>query len=292
MVWISGVVVVESADPFSPCKSTNTSSGLNVFCSQVSVNTMKSIFTKVKSPYYINKLFLLPSRNDSKFIAGIIGNHAVGLLTLNCPARRTNPLIVDPAAFSVTKNITRALTIKNCNLKILNWSFLTGFLSLASLTVLDSSEFHTTFYTLPTKTLSRLDYFELNSVLGLAGFENKSLTYPPPPPNGLSSFNIFFSYDVSDDVVENILKNWVTPTSQDTLIEIGLREAIITKVPLELLRYSQLEIVEIHGNQNPLIIQSGAFQFTQPDPTIFFVNNDGLNSVSPGAFTGTIFLLP
>jgi len=168
---------------------------------------------------------------------------------------------VDPAAFSTTKLTTQALTIKNCNMKILNWSFLTGFSSLTSFTILDSSDFHTTFYTLPTKTLRKLDYFELNAVLGLSGFQNKSLIYPPPPPNGISSFNIFFSYDVSDDVVDNFLINWVTPTSQ-----------------------------EIHGNQNTMIIQAGAFQFTQPSPTIFFVNNDGLNSVSPGAFTGIIFI--
>jgi len=130
-------------------------------------------------------------------------------------------------------------------------------------------------------------------VIGLSGFENKSLIYPPPPPYGLDEFNIFFCYDVSDDVLDNILKNWVTPTSQETLAYIDLREAIITKIPTEFVRYNYLVAIEIHGNQKPLDIQSGAFQFPQIGPNIYFTNNDGLNSVSPGAFTGTnILFLP
>jgi len=260
---------VRLSDPFAPCTSSDTRTGLFVFCDKVPVATVKNVFIKVKNPIYIDELLLIPNLNDSKIIAGIIGSHTIGKLDLYCPIRKTNPLLVDPAAFTQTKSVTDTLQVSNCDMKSVDWSFLKGFSNLSFIIFDYNSNLHTTFYTFPTSTLTSLNTFFLLGMVGMNGFNNASLKFPPPVPNGLSSFWIWFAYDMTTAAVQNLLAKFVTPKSQNTLTSIQLGGNAFTTVPSEFSKYTQLTDVQFWENSQPWQIQSGAFNITVPVQTLY-----------------------
>lgn len=273
------------SDPFAPCKSSDTSTGLYVFCDRAPVATVKNVLSKVKNPNYIDHLFLIPNGNDSKIIAGIIGDHKIGWLSLYCPIRKTNPLLVDPGAFTGTKLVTDTLSISNCDLNFVDWSFLKGFSNLSYISFDYNSNLHTTFYTFPASTLTSLQVFYLLGMIGMNGFSNASLKFPPPVPNGLSSLWIWFAYDMTTQAAQNLLAKWVTPTSKDTLTSIQLGGNSLTAIPSDISKYSQLTDVQFWENAQPWNIQSRALNITVPVKTIY-LDASRIASVSAGAFLG------
>jgi len=199
-----------------------TMAGPDVKCNQIAVSTVQSIFKKVKNNY-LSRLILTPNINDTKIIPNVIGNHSVGTLVIGCPKRKTM-LIVDPAAFSGTKSVTTDFYTVGCDLRKLNWSFLSGFTKLTSLNVVVCSNFHVTFFsTIPSATLTSLSIFSLNSVTGLNGFNNNSMKAPAKLPKGLGQVYIVYCYDLGDAALQNLLAKWVTPSSANTLtlLEVG-----------------------------------------------------------------------
>lgn len=273
-------------DLFAPCKSTK-GLFLNVVCNRVPVVEVKNVFGKVKDPYYIYSLLLIPNVKDTKIIANTVGNHTISALTISCPARKKNPLLVDSAAFTVTKSVTSVITITGCDLKLVDWSFLKGFSRLFFLSIQYSSNFHTTFYTMPASTFTSLTFVSLYGIDGMNGFNDTSLKFPPPVPNGLSAFWVWFSYDLTTAAVQNLLATWVTPTSTNTLANIVVGGNNLTTIPPDVSKYTKTNDVNFWDNSQPMIIQSGAFNYTTPVQSLLLESSQ-ITSVSPGAFIGIV----
>ena len=276
-----------TTDSFSPCSCTDTASGSSVTCNRVSVTTVQTVFIGVTS-YSIAQLTLTPSSTDAKIIANVTGNHAIYSLTINCP-NRASPLVVDSAAFSLTSLATSSLTVQNCNLSQINWSFLTGFTNLSSFSISYASDFHRNFVTFPGSTLTRLSSFSLNSVTGLNGFYNLSRSYkfPSLPPNGLTTVSITNCYDLTDDAIDRLFTFWVTLSSQDTLTSLTLSGNNVTKVPIDVPKFSLLDTVDMSNNQQTWLIPINSFNFKVPVKSLK-LDNSKIYQISGFAFTGNL----
>ena len=273
-------------DPFYPCQSSTGGTVIySVECQNITVKRVKTAFEKSKIHLNIGQFILkLENNKDEKIPSNFIGNNSISMITLQC-SDRNSPLRVDPAAFSVTKSVTSSLNIYKCNLKYLNWSFLKGFSKLGTLYIYDSMNLHQTFYTLPTTSLVNLNTVSFNSVMGLNGFNKTCLKFPAPPSNGLSYFELKQCYDLGSSAVQNILAKWVRPTSTNTLITLDLSYNTLTSIPPEISKFNQLEVLDLSGQKQPWILQSGSFNFKNPVRTIAF-GSSCLTSISPGAFQG------
>lgn len=260
-----------------------------MICNRVPVTAVKNVFNKVKDPSYIYSLLLIPNLNDTKITDNIIGYHTISALTISCPARKTNPLIVDAAAFTATKLVTSTIQITGCDLKLVDWSFLKGFSRLFFFSIQYASNLHTTFYTMPSSTFTSLNYFSLYGIDGMNGFSNTSLKFPPPVPKGLSAFWVWFSYDLTTAAVQNLLAKWVTPTSTNTLTNVVLGGNNLTTIPPDVSKYTKANDVNFWDNSQPMSIQSGAFNYSIPIQSLLLEASQ-IMSVSPGAFIGIDFL--
>lgn len=277
-------------DPFYPCQSSSSTleSTKKVICNGISVEKVKEAFQLAKTKK-IGSFFLKTRTRDRKIPAGITGQHKIGKITLECPSRKTNPLIVDPAAFNSTKSSTVELNVKNCDLQKLDWSFLKNFSYLTTLNIFSSSNLHLTFYTLPTATLKNLRVFFLNTVMGLNGFKTTNLAFPAPPPSGLSTLWIWYCYDFDSPALQIFLAKWVTPTSALSLSSFHLGANSFTEFPSEIKKYTEVQSFGIWANAKPLNIPKGSFDFRGE---INFVDLDlsKISFISPGAFKGNFVL--
>jgi len=99
--------------------------------------------------------------------------------------------------------------------------------------------------------------------MGLNGFSNNSLQFPPPPPKGLTSFIVRSSYDANDCAFQNILEKWIVPTSTQTLTTLRIFENTLSKIPKAFLKFNALNDVWFFGNAKTLNIQPGTFNVTK-----------------------------
>jgi len=266
--------ISKAKDPFYPCQSSTSTDGiLSVLCNNITGKRVRTAFERSKIYRIDQFVFKLENNKDQNIPANVIGNHSIGKITIHCPGKNS-PLRVDSAAFSLTKLATKSLTISNCNLKYLDWSFLKGFSNLISLNIVaNSSNLHQRFYTLPTRTLAKLEIFHLDSVLGL---------------------NINNCYDVGTDALQNLLTKWVTRTSRRSLESLSLSNNSLTRVPSEVYRYG-LVYVEISGNLQPLTLPNLSFYAVAGysfvpygNPPTLILSNSKITSISPGAFQGNV----
>lgn len=275
-----------NTNPFYPCKSSTSSGQSSVVCDGVRINTVKTVFNRIKTPYYIDRLTLILNNRDYQITYNIIGNHSIGTIILNCPNRNKNPLVVNQNAFTLTKSSTIRLDIYKCDLRKLNWSFLKGFSNLNTLSINYASNIHLTLHTLPSASLSSLTTVIWYSIIGIEGFKHYT-RFPAPIPNGIYAFWIYYCDELNTDVTDTILKKWITPTSQNTLSSLRLVGLNLIKVPPEVSKYTQLSDMEIFENIHPMAFQLNAMNSTVPVQIGFF-DNSYINSISAGTFTGKV----
>lgn len=263
-----------------------TMAGPDVKCNQIPVLTVQSIFKKVKNNY-LSRLILTPNINDTKIIPNVIGNHSVGTLAIVCPKRKSK-LVIDPVAFRGTKSVTTDFYVMGCDLRELNWSFLSGFTKLNSLNVVVSSNFHVTFFsTIPSATLTSLSIFSLNSVTDLNGFSNNSMKAPAKLPRGLSQVYIVYCYDLGDAALQNFLAKWVTPSSTNTLTLLEVAGTSLTKIPADVTKFNMLDHAHFYENFKLMTIQKGAFHFNATVEDVFLDASE-IDYVADDAFKGNI----
>lgn len=275
-------------DKFAPCTCSDASKGSTITCNRVPVATVKTMFSKVKQ-YSFDYLVITPNSKDTIIPAGLIGNHTFGGLTINCPNRFT-PLMVDPMAFTLTGVMTAALTVKNCDLSKLDWSFIKSFNSMTDLTVTTSSNLHTMFYTFPSSNLNDLYRITLTFITGMNGFANASLKYPPILQAELEKVEISYCYDLTDAALDRLLTKWIVPSGKDSIEELTIIGNSLTTIPLNLPAMDGLYKVDFSNNMQPLSLQNGDFDFTNANglqPIQFLLmDNSLIYYIEPGTFKG------
>lgn len=270
--------------------------GSIVKCTDSSNTNIQKILNKplTKFDNYIFSLHLGP--NDTNMFAKMTGNRTFFTLTLDCSYAPKNLLIINSDAFTSTKIDTNAITLQNCDLSNFNWSFLTNFTYLNSISILNSSNLHTTFSTFPVKTMPWLKRLELNQIKGINGFGNAGLKFPDSIPNGLAYLSISRGYNNGNckdcsigDIALAKLLSWITPSSSKTLTSVTLEGNSLIQIPTDIVKFTRLSQFTIQ-NTVPMKIQSNAFNVSRTKDS--YLNLDlgysQITDVNSGAFQGTV----
>ena len=180
------------AGDYSPCYCED----FTVYCRDIPAVSVKSAFSRITTSQHLYKFYLFLSAdpgdiNSTQLMADLIGNVTTfQTIDINCwyPSYINQwGLVIDANAFRSTKSVTRELSILNCDLSQLNWSFISNFTNLQSLFLSGNDNFIASFYTLPSASLPRLTDLAIRASSGLNdGFLNLSLRYPEPLKQGLS----------------------------------------------------------------------------------------------------------
>lgn len=197
-------------------------------------------------------------------------------LKLYCPSR-LNALQLNADAFRASQSVLQTLNVENCELSSLNWTFLSGFNNLSSLTINYASNLHATFYTLPL--LPALSSLTLYSITNL----NQWTTFPPLSSNGLTQANIIYNYDLGDAAIGRILY-WMLYTSASTMTSLSIAANTLTIVPRQIASFTELTSFSFYNNLAPLTISAGSLAL--PKLSEIYLDNSRITSIEPGAFGG------
>lgn len=264
---------------------------------------MTAAFNSFQTKQYVGSLSLAISGSID---ANVLGKVTVGSLGINCYSSSL-PLTVNPSAFTGTKLVTSSLTLSGCDLSKLDWTFVTGFTNLSSISISSSSNFHTTFYTLPSASLTKLAILSLASG-DLNGFSSSSVNYPAVLEQGLKGLYINSGYGphadsgpqytttgMSDTAIEFFLAKWVTPTSSKTLNNLALNNLYLTRIPSDVFKYTNLTKFEIKDNRKFLVVQANSFNISQRNddglPFQLTLYNNYITTIQAGAFQGICVIL-
>ena len=93
-----------------------------------------------------------------------------------------------------------------------------------------------------------------------------------------------FRGSLNDDLASQILDQFTTPELRSFLKEVNMQSNQLTRVPIQIPLFPQVNYVDLQSNQITTI-QSGAFNFAV---TLFTVNvhNNLITSIEAGAFQG------
>lgn len=290
----------------SPCTCTNTTGvnntfSININCQNVPVTTVKTVFSGAL-PYNISQVTIIPNVNDTQIISNITGNHSITTLVLDCSYMANKSLNVNSSAFTLSKLGTTNITIQKCDLSRLSYSFLTGFTNLTTFYIYNSSNFHTTFYTLPSSSLGKLKNFWLNQVKGINGFSNSSFKYPKSiyvatnyasaPITSVLIGNTGTGLNctdckIGDTALNSLLKNWIQPSSS-MLDSLQLMGNNLTTIPSYVNKYFvYLTVIDFSRNQQPLNIPTNAFYANRPIKTMDF-RYSIISNIGDNAFQGIL----
>jgi len=116
--------------------------------------------------------------------------------------------------------------------------------------------------------------------------------YPALLKNGLTNLkftDVSYPSLTTDAILQNLLANWVTPSSRKSLTELAFIGNKMSKVPSEVAKYDNLNSVSFFGNTQPWVIQANAFNFTKDTTksTRFLeILLSQITCIQPGAFQG------
>lgn len=272
------------------CNGPAWDSSTEITCNRVSVTTVRTMFGRLTNTVAIGALTLTPNANDTMIPANVIGKQKIAQLTLNCPSRFTN-FRVDRLAFASSAQTVSSVSISNCDLFMVDWSFLTNFTKMTSFSVSSSDNIHWTFNTFPSGTLTSLTSITLQKIRNMNGFQNPYFKYPAIVAQGLTAVTIKYCYDFGDDALENLLTKWITPSSVDTLTQLDLSGNSLTQIPLDMPKFKKLYVLRLFENLVPWTIQSYAFNIELPPSSrsTLMLDDSEIQSIEPGAFQGIPF---
>ena len=276
------------------CGDSASGEGVRLYGFNITTATAKAVFVDLLQFQYIEEVVIDAVNNH--YSANFMGNVTAAVyLDISC-VNVNMPLVIDSAAFSHTAPVTKILGVgAGCDVSRLNWGFTSAFTNLQELNMAGNN-FLTTFYTLPSVSLTTVTAFGLYSKDLEKGLVNFSTRYPEPLKQGLSRLSIRNNKDLSDFAINCFLIKWVTKYSKNSLISIDLSGNNLTKIPNEMRNYNNLESVNIwgygnsiyyNGNSKPWTIQKDAFKLSAEKYKYLNLHDCNISAIEPGAFQGT-----
>ena len=241
---------------------------------------MKEVFGRTKRTAF-NSITLNISSSDEYIPADILSNKRTEHLNLICNSNDENiELKVDINAFRSTKNLTKTLSIHNCDGIQLDINFLSGFDHLTNLTFDTVTNIQDFFPKLPS--LPSLTVFVLNYVSGLVDIQTL-----PNLVNGLKYVGVTPHEDDevwNDETMDSILE-WLLLSSANTLEYLSLTESdYLTQIPSQIPSFKALSYLRI-TNTKVYNIKSAALVFSVPVVSLR-LNHNSIKTIQPGAFQG------
>ena len=219
-------------------------------------------------------------------------------LTLECPSRVNDqneidqvPIIIDPNAFNSSANyFKKQLTIWNCDLSHLNFSFLIGFAKLSHIHIINptSIEMANWEYLPPLPSLIELEIRDDNGVI--QNDWNGWTLKLPPLTKGLETF---ICYGGVDDEAADRLVQWLLNSSATTLQLLDMFQTKLTRIPPEISNFENLiQKLRITCKDSEIkVLMENSINFVNAPPSEIQISYCGTGELMPGAIQGRYRLL-
>ena len=265
----------QCSENFSPCTCTPFSVGVvNIDCYQQNIDDIKSTFDTTSTTDLIRLVITLPSDSTS-IPTNLLGNNKASDLSLTC-VNPTSELNIEADAFRSSQTSTLSLSLRNCNLKQLDFSFLIGFGTLYEIIISDST-FPTTFNTLPS--LPSLYYLIITNCHGFQSWGNPDLSHV----HELYLQNNLLTDDSAAEILNSIA------SSSNLLATLQLSMNKLTRVPEAVHLLEKLETLNLDGNTIP-IITSSSLAFVSSEIVSVRLEDLSLTKIEVGAFQGNFLI--
>ena len=227
------------------------------------------------------QLFLIEKHNKSYVPKDLFSKYRFTTLVLwgNRGAEKQFQLEIHPEAFGTfTKNYTKIFRIVNCNMHLLNFSFLSGFNELMTLDISNSNNFHLRGLP-PLHNLVSLLIWDTTGLNELKIF--------PVLINGLNRL-LLNGNGLNDNGSERILEWIYSGPSNKTLRSLDLNANSLTRIPRQVKDFQRLGAISLNDQKEP------GLAFLQPivSPSSFNLNvsHSHIKALHPATFLG--FILP
>lgn len=279
LVTIRSVTSVEEravcSEDYTPCTCDSSAAGRNVVCDQVSIQEIKSLFSRTTADLASFKLTTSTSEVNG-IPVDLLGNTRASSISINC-STPSYELTIDDNAFTSSENVTKSVIINGCYfVQQRNFTFLSGFSEMTSLSIFNSRNF-TSFEGLPSQP--NLYYIAIDNCRGFDSFvANKDSV-------ALTGLRILYLYDndLNDRSAANILSTLAT-SSIESLEELRLYNNKLSKVPAIVSSFSKLNQLMMENN-NIYLITTRSLSFYN-DVSYLHLGNNSIRSIEPSAFGG------
>ena len=266
---------------FSRCHCTRGS----ITCQDSHINSIAKIFKKnsmINANITVQNIKIAIVDSDQFIPANLLAEYKVQNEILLKGVKKENQKIeIDPEAFRSSRNDTSIVEFNSFDLTGVKFSFLIGFQNLKHLSFLHISNIQSANWTtLPT--LPSLKHLYIKYSTGLEHwFEFPNLKY------GFSE--LYLIGNSMTDIVMSRTLEWVLKNSADTLLILDIEGNAITKVPLQIGSFQNIEDIYLDQNPFPPIIRSGTFDLIFSrllSVTFFSLDSADIEDIEPEVFEG------
>jgi hypothetical protein len=268
-------------EDYSPCTCDLTGYGLEITCSNVSVEDIQDVFFRTQA-FRLYSVVLSVSLSPSGTInlpANVLQEKRAENIFVICPPNASPKvgLTVDPAAFEFTRFNTTVFAILNCDLSgQTDMQFLNDFSILNTLRIentlnIESIEF------LPT--LPALKKLIISGCTGLG-----NVVFPDLTPARLQRLYLNGN-GLNDETVNSILVSVGSSSSASSLQELILANDGMTKIP-RIASFSKLSVYDVSYNVIPFLSQLTLI--FSPPVSLVSLKSISLQAIEGNAFQGKI----
>lgn len=218
----------------------------------------------------------------------LINDYVIKSIRLYCPEQEDSdsriPLRIDINAFRSTQNNTTEIVLRGCDLGDLDFTFLSGFDQLKTLSIDRATDLHKSFVTLPP--LPSINRLSLRACTESDISENTWKEFPEPFVRGITELCLSFHNNLDDSMLSRILE-WVLKSSADSLREFDIfQNKKMTTIPPQVGNFTKLVYFSASHNGLPLSLSEGSLKFGGPIENIHLTSSQ-ITNILPGTFEGT-----
>ena len=280
--------ILPCPEDYSPCVCGDYPTfGLYVICEAVSIENIVSVFNRTTdTDIFWLQLRPLPTVEGRGVAlpADLLSGKRARAIDLYCPNVVNGDLFrltIDPLALSSSEDLMEYFYVLGCDLsQQMNFNFLTGFNKLYNLYLYGSTNVQG-IQNLPS--LPNLDTLSINQCTGLDLITN----FPGQSVPGLLQVYLTDN-NLDDQTTERILTSIVSSTSVNTLNTLSLAYNRLTKIPPQVLSFTQVKDLSLSGNNIPFI-PSTSLALKAPRIDRLALTNVSLTDIEPGALRSITF---
>ena len=196
-------------------------------------------------------------------------------LKLTCPDANFE-LKINSNAFRSSRSTALGVSIEKCDLRQLDWRFLSEFSVLESLHLVGSSMMNN------MQTFPLLTSVSTFSMLNCGHFDE---LYPPERTPHLNHLQIDNSFNVSDEIFDRIVNAAAAGPYRDTLEVLSLARNKMTRIPSSTANFTRLQHLIVSGNSIQTLPR-GSLHFSSTSLSTVWLNYNRIDTIQQGAFKG------